>query len=362
MSADLRSIRDLLTQEDLSMLQHDPSIGGARHPTWYPIFYQESRTVDVLSNRSVALVNEASGAKWLRDLHPRLVRQKDREEASAALAELRAYGGFLEAHFRVSPIPTATEATPDFSIDAGDGEVIVEVFTKQQDDQQKRILNRIFAEEIPTGTERSVARGERVTIKTANSVIQPGGAPDPAKPHDSVQANLISKVCGAKGDEVQFDKDHPSLLWIDFRSFGIWPEIVELNQATPLISGYNGLTSGALWYAFYGWCGAPICEPDFFPHSRVFPMGHDGRFRIRGIKKSKLSGAILTLSDGLVLLENPWATNRLFDRARHFCERLPGFDLGRSICDWSPGDALTLANLGRRQIESIAQWQQNLEG
>ncbi len=129
-----------------------------------------------------------------------------------------------------------------------------------------------------------------------------------------------------------------------------------LEQAAPLISGRDGLTSGALWYAFYGWRGAPIFEEDFFPRDRVVPMGHDGRFRMMGKKKSKLSGVILVLPDGLILLENPWTAHPLPDRARRFFERLPWFDLGRSVCDWSPGDALTQADLGRRQIESMACW------
>jgi hypothetical protein len=55
-------------------------------------------------------------------------------------------------------------------------------------------------------------------------------------------------------------------------------------------------------------------------------MGHDGRFRLLDKRKSKLSGAILALPEGLVL-----------------CRRLPGFNLGHSICNWSPGDAQALA-------------------
>ena len=90
-------------------------------------------------------------------------------------------------------------------------------------------------------------------------------------------------------------------------------------------------------------------------------MGHDGRFRFAGKKKSKLSGAIVVLSDGLVLLENPWATPPLPDRVRQLSERLPWFDLGRSVCNWSPGDTLVLVELGRRQIEAMDRWREFLE-
>jgi hypothetical protein len=43
-------------------------------------------------------------------------------------------------------------------------------------------------------------------------------------------------------------------------------------------------------------------------------------------------------------------------RSRRFAERLPWFDLGHSICNWSQGDAEVLAEAGRRQIEAMAQW------
>ena len=190
---------------------------------------------------------------------------------------------------------------------------------------------------------------------------RPGGSPNRGKPDDSVQANVISRICGAKGDEKQFPADKPSLLWIDLRSFGAWPGVVKLEQCTPLMSGHHGLTSGALWYAFYGWKGAPLFEEDFPLHERVVKMGHDGRFRLRGKKRSKLSGAILALTEELILFENPWAAHPLPDRARRFTERLPWFNLGYSICNWSPGDAEAVAGLGRRQVEAMKTWRDKLD-
>lgn len=59
------------------------------------------------------------------------------------------------------------------------------------------------------------------------------------------------------------------------------------------------------------------------------------------------------LEKSLILFENPWAANSMPSRARRFCERLPWFDLGRSIANWTADDALITAQLGRRQIESM---------
>jgi hypothetical protein len=356
------SVRDLLTYAELSEIEKAPLIPTGRHPTWYPIFYDEPKTVEFLTNQSVALVAQAGGIDWLRALHGRLTRLEDPEDAAAALAELRAYGGLLHAGFGVSPIAQSEVAAPEFSVDAGDESIVVEVFTKHQYDEHKHLLSGIAAGGTPPGVERFATKGEYATIETTVSVLQPGGAPDPTRSPYSIRADLISRVCAATGDETQLSDKAPSLLWIDFRSFGPWPEAMKLEQAAPLISGRDGLTSGALWYAFYGWRGAPIFEDGFFPRDRVVSMEHDGRFRITGEKKTKLSGAILVLSDGLILLENPWTAHPLSDRARRLCERLPCFDLGRAVCNWSPGDALALADLGRHQIEAMEHWREVFEG
>ncbi len=360
MTKSLTYVRDLFSDDELTTIKNWPLISGIRHPTWFPIFYEEQKPVEILSNGAVANIDRDGGAGWLKSLRPRLLQYDNPEEASACLAELRAYGGLLEAGFSVKPIHRSSKATPDFEIDAGDGRVIVEVFTKHEDGDQLTTRRAIAAGETPLGVERSVIEGKHVTVHTTISVGQPGGAPNPEKPNDSVQANVISRVCAAKGNETQLPDDAPSLLWIDFRSFGSWPEVFDIRQTSPIMSGHRGLTSGALWYALYGWKGAPIFEEDFFPLDRVVPMGHDGRFRLAGNKKTKLSGAILALSEGVAFLENPWAKNRLFDKARRMIERLPWFDLSASICDWHPGDAKMRVDLGKREIEAMEYWREQL--
>jgi hypothetical protein len=354
-----RRVRDLLPSDDLAAIWDSPQIATGRFPTWYTVFRSEPTTVEILTNQAVASVSGHGDDAWLQALAKRLCRMDDPEEAAAALAELRAYGAFLAADFQVKPISTQNDdTTPDFEVDAGDGPVTVEVFTKLQDKTEIEQWEDIRAGNTPPGVERRVCRTRDVEIGTTVSEMQPGGAPDPQKPQDSVQANVIQRQCGAKGKERQFPADKPCLLWIDMRNFGAWPEALRLEQCAPLISGRSGVTSGALWYAFYGWKGAPIFEEDFPLLERVFSLGHDGRFRMAGDKKSRLTGVIITLSEGLVLFENPWADHPLPGRARRFAERLPRFNLGYSLCAWAPGDAALLADAGRRQIEAMAQWRE----
>src|SRR5690606_21489980 len=90
-SMTLRTVRDLLTNDDLAALRDSPPIATGRHPTWYPVFYSSPRPVDHLSNQAVRLIANAGGNDWLGRLAPRLSRIDDPEEAAAALAELRTY-------------------------------------------------------------------------------------------------------------------------------------------------------------------------------------------------------------------------------------------------------------------------------
>ena len=122
-----RALCDLLSEEDLAAIQVAPLIATGRFPTWYPIFNSEPRPVDYLSNQAVAAISDKGDDDWLRSLVPRLRQMDDPEEAAASLAELRAYGAFLEAGLEVMPIPVKDESTPDFEVDAGDGPVTVEV-------------------------------------------------------------------------------------------------------------------------------------------------------------------------------------------------------------------------------------------
>ncbi|MCK1494664.1 hypothetical protein IVB14_30695 [Bradyrhizobium sp. 180] len=348
-----RYVKDLLTQDEFDVLSKAPSIAGARHPTWFSVFYEKPRRIEFLTNEAVARVSESGHSGWLEQLKPRLLRLDDHEEAAAALAELRAFGAMLEAGFTVEPIPRSNSATPDFTIDAGDGPVVVEVFTKHEDDDQKQLRELAQSGGSDPNIARSSFEAGGLSVKMTATVMQPGGAPDPNKPHDSVQANLISRICAAKGNETQLSEDRPSLLWMDLRSFGLWPEIVEPAQSAPLMMSREGLVAGALWYGLYGWKGAPIFDPSLRKGENVVPMGHDGRFRLSGKKKSKLSGVIVTLPETSIFFENPWATSPIGQRTRHQLVWLPDYDLPRSVCSWSDGDALASAELGRRQIEAM---------
>jgi hypothetical protein len=343
-----QNVGDLLTDSEKAVIDNAPIGSTGRFPTWHPIFSPKQTKTDHLSNHAVSLVSTKGDQTWLASLNTRLTNIANAEDAAAALAELRVYGAFLEAAFKVKPIQVTAKPTPDFEVDVGDGPVAVEVFAKHQHAQGPSIST-------PSNQANS-NKNIQITITTHF----PAGSPDPKKKDDCTQANVISRVCGAKGSEKQFPTDKPCLLWIDFRTFGAWPGIISLDQCQPLISGHNGLCSGALWYAFFGWEKAPIFEEYFDFNERTYRMGHAGRFRLDGKSKSKLSGVILALTDGCVMFENPWANNPLQDRTRRHIERLPWFNLGHSIIEYSKGDAANCVAMGRNQINYMHAWHKRL--
>lgn len=181
---------DLFTPGEVQHLdQAGLRANGFRHPTWFALHNHKPRAVDSLVHTAIpAIVREPGGEGWLRDLAPRLNDFEDDRNASSSLAEIRAYGGLLEAGFKVSPILRKTSATPDFTVDAGDGLVTVEVFSKHQDKEQDELVSAATKPngEHPYGIERSTAIAGELVVHTTMIELTPGGWPNPMKPDDSV--------------------------------------------------------------------------------------------------------------------------------------------------------------------------------
>jgi len=273
--------------------------------------------------KQVSLSNPA----WLNDLRPRIL-QKHHSNAAAALAELRAYGALLEAGFSVSPVPVGKKATPEFSVKAGEVEFIVEVHAKQQNLDTEREL------EATRGTIRNQQRspGE---ITTNVTVVHPWARA--TKKGDSTTLNAISKICAIKGTEHQLRSDLPSIVWMDFQDLYSWDMALSAEQFHPVLSWREHLTSGALYYALYGWNGAPVYEQLHYSHldlpSQIQWMRHDGRFLLSSVT----SAVIVSLPMATILAESPRADRQLPSEVRLRCLGLPHFGLHNSIAEWTPG-------------------------
>lgn len=347
------SLHALLMPEQVKAIEEAPLVADQRHPAWSALFLHQTSATDFLTRRAADAVWRSPTLKV--DMRSVLQRAADLEniaDAAAALAELRALGAMIEA--RMSPVPLPASAkhgpSPDFEANAGDGPVTVEVHAKHEDGAQTARRLAIAAGEDVPGVERTSRKVGDMLVTHTTSVWHPGGTPDPKKPFDSIQANVISKLCSVKASEHQRREAVPSVLWLDLTTFDPMSK-GQLLQTLPLVSGHIGLTSGAIWHAFYGWKGAPLLEEG---NPRRTTMGHDGRFRMSGDAKSHLAAAIVSFERGLVLLENPWATVPLPPIFRRRCEGLAWFKLGNSVADWTPGQAAAQLALAVAQIEALA--------
>ncbi len=357
MSRGLPAFAALFSPAQKRQIDQAPMYWGRRHPIWVPLF-GEGESLHAGYRRldqSVKLISlRPDGASWLTTKIPKLLDEKEVNNASAAMAEIRTFGGLIAAGFEVDPVLETDDTTPDFKVSTGNQTVVVEVAAKHQDREQDKLQAGIYdatrgLAPVPQGVEYSQHRvGERL-IRMTVSVHQPAGRPDPLKPGDSVQANLISRVCAIKGEEHQFPADMAGLLVVDFNDFGgpLTPLTLG-DQSAPAMRWTDGFTSGALWYAFYGWKGAPVFEGD----ERV-KMGHDGRFRMRGERQSRLSAVLLVMPKHVVCFEHPWAAFRLAEDTRLALARYPWFDLSRSVLEWTPGDVERRVELDRAMIKRL---------
>ena len=236
------------------MIEEMPMRFGRRHPLWIPLFGEQAslRVADYRVDQSVAMISSSpEGAERLGRKVDDLLDRQDLNNASAALAEVRAYGGLLKAGFHVEPISASDTPTPDFLAELNSQMLVVEVAAKHQDRQQDELQGNIHdaiqgRKPLPQGIEHHVHDGTNAMIEMVVSTYQPGGAPDSEKPNDSVQANLISKICSIKDEERQIPEDLPAILIIDFCEFSAPASFGLLEQTALIIAGHYGFTSEAI--------------------------------------------------------------------------------------------------------------------
>lgn len=348
------SLHALLDPAQVAAIKDAPLFNGERHPLWGALFDEKASSTDFITRRAAdAVWKSPSLQQGMQNTLRRSTNMENISDAAAAVAELRAFGSMLEAGMNPKPLPAGGKrgSTPDFEADTDGDTVTIEVHAKHEDGAQTARRKAMLAGEDVPGVERSSTKIGDYLFTTRVSVWHPGGAPNPMKPNDSVQTNLISKLCAVKGKERQRRDGVPAVLWLDLNTFDPMSENL-IDQTEPLESYPLGLVSGAIWHAFYGWKGAPIFE-DW--HQRTFTMQHDGRFRRGGATKSGLAAAIICFERGLVLYENPSALVPLPASFRHRCLRLPWFKIAPSVVDWVEGSAAGHISLAEAQIKALAE-------
>jgi hypothetical protein len=265
--------------------------------------------------------------KWLQNLRPRLLDQKDWTAAESALAEIRACGTLLAAGYPVilGGKNVDTGAKPEFHITLDGIETIVEVWN----------------------------RNRPANFVTASGTMTPFGAPDPEKDGDSVLTNVIQRVAGIKDREHQAAEAQPFVVWADLQSI----ETMRFDYSdhlAPLMNDRGRLESGGYWHGLYGRKGDPLFE---ISSPNIASMLHEGRYyaTMKHGQRTRLSGVFFSSPRSTAFMEHPNPVNSVPIGFRKLLINIARFDVGVSLVNWTDDLVAQTVELERRTIAGVAQ-------
>lgn len=354
---DIAPLFQIVSEDELHDLR-DAFTGARPHPLSSLLGNLQAPSPTAINTAAAARLVNSRDPTWIGSIKKRILDTSAPANAASALAELRAYGGLLAAGLQVTPQEPGGKPAPEFLVDAGDGNsVLIEVHAKQIDGEMQDALNR-HGEDMKAKTQEFRAKlareGKQRGVFVGEPVeITPFGRPDPDKPGDTISANVISRLCGIKGSEHQLRDDIANVLWLDMQDDYSWNLALGPRDAHPLSSWRGAMISGTLWYALYGWKGAPIMEENersWDSRQTSTPMQHDGRFN----RPTKLSAVIAAFPKALLVLEHPSPLVPFTTATRSATMRLPWAKAELSLYDWEPGLVASLVELQKRAIMATA--------
>ncbi len=333
-------IRALLTPEQLATIKH-LKWKDRRHPLQRLLFPQD-RDEQFVYNTGVALnLIFERDERWILSKKRQLLSTENYNDASSVLGEVRAYGALLRCELTVKPGSAGVTSEPDFLVET---EVFVEVHAKQPEPDEALALERHHDERF-----RSIP-GEGVSVRM--HFHTPFGVP---KPGESVTRNAIQKLAQIKQKEEakqQFSDLAPSILWLDFQDEA-WSLIINASDAAPIVSWHRGFYSKPLWYAFYGWKGAPVFQGEMIEAGACRPlnkMRHDGRFR----QNTKIDAVIVSFPKDTIILENPFSRKPVQAWLWRKLTLLPDFNFELSHLNWPRADLSQRIETQKITLEALA--------
>lgn len=286
------------------------------HPLGYLISIDEENVRRAaLKTEGAARIVRLAAPDWLgAKCHTIIVRGV--VEASATLSEIRAYGDLLsvwrEEHVRTN------RTGADFVVEYGEERISIEVHTPQ-------------GRSDPAKVSRHLGGTTEGNVTTSILAFAPFGFPqDSSSTVQSEAAYWMSRGKEHKGH--QFPENAISILWLDFNDPGIWPIPMSSDQALPVMSGRESLTSGCFWTAFYGEEGDAVLDDlnVFGMSGKPYRMPFPGRFN----RDASVDFVIIdTLSDKIIFQNHKGDKQIRGQLFREFF-RLPRLSLKHSWLDW----------------------------
>lgn len=331
-------LQSLFTSAELSFLE-GVRRKDRRHP-WRRLFFPHEEDTAFIDNSSHALGLIFERDKgWIERKKRQLRSVQSFEAASSLLGEIRAYGSLLSVGLETRPAKVGSKSEPDFLVESN---VFVEVHTKQSEPSEAYALERFNP-------------GSQLTTRGLTGIHpnSPFGAPNR---DDSVTRIAIQKLAQIKQKEEevknQFSVLNPSILWLDFQD-ETWNRILDASSAKPLTVWNEEYYSGPLWYAFYGWTGAPVFQGETKlqrPRRTVNRMEHEGRFR-RG---TKIDAVVASLPRDTIILENPLSKKPIQSWIGDKLASLPNYNSDCSFVDWPNGNLSARVAAQTALLEALA--------
>lgn len=211
---------------------------------------------------------------------------------------------------------SAKRASPDFNVEGVD----VEVYCPQDHGEERRVA-KIDVEQQLADTPGPVRVATTVTYPTTGSGrrVDKDGAiwRNPNSQALAYPANkLIDRLLHKKRSGAQFSKTRPSILWLDLKH-GLRQHALDCVPFRSVVSKGSCFTgTHGVWHAFYAQRGEPLFKERTALEWPVpvdpYVQQKQGWFR----EIRKVSAAILSVQDGVLIFENPWADITLDDDAR----------------------------------------------
>jgi hypothetical protein len=305
-----------------------------KHPLRYLVSIDNEKVSQAaIKTESSARSVKGADSKWLNS-KSEIIKSGSPEAASATLSEIRAYGDLLHIWNPENVQPRSSGS--DFVVSLGNERVWVEVNTPHGRSDPKKVSRLL---ESTTKDKVSIGITE----------FAPFGLPED---HDSnVQAECVSKIASIKDKkDGQFHETEISILWLDFNDPRIWTIQFDSDQALPVISWRESLTSGCLWNAFYAEQGDPIFDDISVVgiYSNYYEMGFPGRFN----QETNIDFVVIDTLRDKVVFQNHKGEKPVPDQLFRRFFTLPGFSLKHSWLDWPVRGSLeNRVNHTRKEIE-----------
>lgn len=236
--------------------------------------------------------------------------------------ELRALAAEVDAALRLSwlgpvaRLPEGKEPTPDFEVNG----LRVEVYCPHEHSHEREVVRAelqhhkarstgpvkvaIAVSHPTTGSGRQVKNGEICRDRNNKALSYPSN-------------KIMDRMFGneTKRSGKQFREGDANVLWLDLKhgwNLGT-AECLPFRSIVAKGTCFTGMNG--IWHGFYGRPRAPL-----FPERtaleyplpiRSYPQQRSGWFR----EVQKVAAAIISVRDGVVLFENPWASHP-FNRAQ----------------------------------------------